>query len=54
MVLMAPGWVRTDMGGPDGRLSIEESVPNLVNVLLSKRERPGLEYLDRMGRTVPW
>ncbi|HEY0181605.1 MAG TPA: SDR family NAD(P)-dependent oxidoreductase [Rhodopila sp.] len=54
MVLMAPGWVRTELGGPEARLSIEESVPNLVNVLLSKRERPGLEYLDYLGRTVPW
>jgi len=25
-----------------------------VNTLLSKRGKPGLEYLDRMGRTVPW
>jgi len=54
LVLMAPGWVRTEMGGPDARLSIDESVPNLVNVLLKKRGNPGLEYLDYQGRTVPW
>jgi len=53
-VLTAPGWVRTELGGPDARLTIEESVPSLVNVLLAKRERPGLEYLDYLGRTVPW
>lgn len=54
MVLMAPGWVRTDMGGPDGRLSIEESIPNLVRTLLSLQGKPGLQYLDYLGRTVPW
>ncbi|MGA8258923.1 MAG: SDR family NAD(P)-dependent oxidoreductase [Arenicellales bacterium] len=54
MVVMAPGWVRTALGGPDARLSIEESIPSLVNVLLAKRETPGLQYLDYLGRTVPW
>jgi NAD(P)-dependent dehydrogenase (short-subunit alcohol dehydrogenase family) len=53
-LLMAPGWVRTSLGGPGARLTIEESVPNLVEVLLAKRDRPGLEYLDYLGRTVPW
>ncbi|KML20915.1 MULTISPECIES: SDR family oxidoreductase [Burkholderia] len=54
MVLMAPGWVRTELGGPDARLTIEESVPSLVDVLVAKRARPGLEYLDYLGRTVLW
>jgi NAD(P)-dependent dehydrogenase (short-subunit alcohol dehydrogenase family) len=54
MVLMAPGWVRTELGGPKARLSIEESVPNLVNTLLKKQGKPGLEYLDYLDRTVPW
>jgi NAD(P)-dependent dehydrogenase (short-subunit alcohol dehydrogenase family) len=54
MALIAPGWVRTDLGGPEGRLSIDESVPGVVNVLLDKQGRPGLEYLDYRGQTVRW
>lgn len=54
LVTMAPGWVRTDLGGPEGRLSIDESIPSLVKVLLEKHGKPGLEYLDYLGRTVPW
>ncbi|HTH75251.1 MAG TPA: SDR family NAD(P)-dependent oxidoreductase [Trinickia sp.] len=54
MVLIAPGWVRTELGGPEGRLSIDESVPGVVNVILTKMGRPGLEYLDYRGRTVRW
>jgi NAD(P)-dependent dehydrogenase (short-subunit alcohol dehydrogenase family) len=54
MVLMAPGWVRTELGGPDARLTIEESIPHLVTTLLATHGNPGLRYLDYLGRTVPW
>jgi NAD(P)-dependent dehydrogenase (short-subunit alcohol dehydrogenase family) len=53
-VLMAPGWIRTDLGGPGAPFTIEESVPLVVDVLLSRLGKPGLEYLDRFGQTVPW
>jgi hypothetical protein len=51
---MAPGWVRTEMGGPDARLSIEESIPNLVNTIEAQQGRGGLQYLDYLGKVVPW
>ncbi|CAL9637185.1 SDR family NAD(P)-dependent oxidoreductase [Streptomyces sp. enrichment culture] len=53
-VLMAPGWIRTALGGPDAPYTVEETVPLLVDVLLSRLGSPGLAYLDRFGRTVPW
>nr|WKF60552.1 C-factor [Paraburkholderia busanensis] len=54
LLLMAPGWVRTDMGGPQARLSIEESIPNLLNTIDAYAGRSGLHYLDYLGKVVPW
>ncbi len=54
LLLMAPGWVRTDLGGPQARLSIEESIPNLANAMDAQAGKAGLQYLDYLGRKVPW
>lgn len=54
LVLMAPGWIRTALGGPNAPLSAEEAIPKVVDTLLAERGRPGLRYVDREGHTVPW
>jgi NAD(P)-dependent dehydrogenase (short-subunit alcohol dehydrogenase family) len=54
LLLMAPGWVKTELGGPNARLTIEESVPNLVTTVDAQRGKAGLQYLDYLGRTVAW
>jgi NAD(P)-dependent dehydrogenase (short-subunit alcohol dehydrogenase family) len=54
LLLMAPGWVKTELGGPGARLTISESIPNLVTTIDAQRGRAGLQFLDYLGHTVAW
>jgi NAD(P)-dependent dehydrogenase (short-subunit alcohol dehydrogenase family) len=54
LLLMAPGWVQTELGGPGARLTIDESIPNLVTTIDAQRRRPGLQFLDYLGQTLAW
>ncbi|MFJ9417253.1 SDR family NAD(P)-dependent oxidoreductase [Streptomyces sp. NPDC101227] len=54
LLLMDPGWVRTELGGPDADLSVEESVPGVVETIERHHGQPGLHFLDYQGQIVPW
>ncbi len=54
MLLVSPGWVRTDMGGPDASLSVEESTAAIVQMVEESRGKPGVRFVDRFGQVVPW
>lgn len=54
LLLMAPGWVRTGLGGPGAMLEIGESIPPLIDTVDAQYGTPGLQYLDRHGAPVPW
>jgi NAD(P)-dependent dehydrogenase (short-subunit alcohol dehydrogenase family) len=54
LLLMAPGWVKTDMGGSEAKFSIEEVIPQLVDTMIAQEGKKGLQYLDRFGRAVRW
>ncbi|GGD51475.1 SDR family oxidoreductase [Pseudoxanthomonas indica] len=54
VVALHPGWVRTDMGGPQAALTPQESVAALLTLL----QKAGLEqsgsFLDWQGDPLPW
>jgi len=54
LALVDPGWVKTDMGGEDATLTIEESIPHVVDHLTNLEGKPGLRYFNYKGETVPW
>ncbi len=51
---LSPGWVRTDMGGPEAELAPEHSVAAMIGVIERAGEEAAGEFLDLEGRTLPW
>jgi NAD(P)-dependent dehydrogenase (short-subunit alcohol dehydrogenase family) len=54
LLLMAPGWVQTDLGGPAAPLTIGQSIPGVADTIDAQAGKGGLQYLDYQGRTVRW
>jgi NAD(P)-dependent dehydrogenase (short-subunit alcohol dehydrogenase family) len=54
LLLMAPGWVQTDLGGPAAPLTIGQSIPGVADTIEAQAAKGGLQYLDYQGQTVRW
>jgi NAD(P)-dependent dehydrogenase (short-subunit alcohol dehydrogenase family) len=54
VVLMHPGWVKTDMGGEAAPLDVATSVRGMADVIASHAGKPGVSYVDYAGHTLPW
>ncbi|MBU2648595.1 SDR family oxidoreductase [bacterium] len=53
-IVMHPGWVRTDMGGPSAPLSVEESVRGMMDVIRNLSLQQHGSFLTWRGDTHPW
>jgi len=42
-LIIGPGWVRTDMGGPDAFLDVETSMRAVVDTIIAQSGKPGLQ-----------
>ena len=49
-----PGWVRTDMGGPNADISPEESVTGMKKVIDRLTPADSGKFLTYSGETLPW
>ena len=50
---VCPGWVRTDMGGPDATLSVEEGARGIVWAATLPEDGPSGGFF-RHGEPIPW
>lgn len=54
VLLVHPGWVKTDMGGPDAPLSAEQSVSDLVKLFDALNPALSGHFLNHDGQQIPW
>ncbi len=53
-LILHPGWVRTDMGGPHGEISVEESAKMLCKILDNCDMSDSGKFFDIDGSVIPW
>jgi len=51
---VAPGWVRTDLGGTSAPLDIETSVRGVLAAMRARLGTPGLVFVDHRNQLLPW
>lgn len=54
VLLMHPGWVRTDLGGRRATLNVDTSTRGMVAVVEARLGQRGCAFIDYTGATVPW
>jgi NAD(P)-dependent dehydrogenase (short-subunit alcohol dehydrogenase family) len=54
ILAMAPGWVRTDMGGPNAVLDVETSVLGMADTIAAREGTGGVSYVNYLNEVLPW
>ncbi len=53
-LLLHPGWVKTDMGGPYAEITTRESVTSLFNIIENASLDDSGSFFDIDGTMIPW
>lgn len=54
VITLHPGWVRTDMGGPNGLIDVDESVAGMKRQIDKLTIRTTGQFIAYDGKKIPW
>jgi NAD(P)-dependent dehydrogenase (short-subunit alcohol dehydrogenase family) len=54
LILFHPGWVQTDMGGPNAQIGAEESVAGMRRLIEALTPERSGAFVDYRGAPIPW
>lgn len=54
VAVLHPGWVRTDMGGPEAAIEASESVTGMRAVIAGLKESDSGRFFNYEGTKIPW
>ena len=54
VISLHPGWVRTDMGGPNALISVNESINGMMSVISNTNIKNSGQFLNYDGSEIPW
>ena len=54
VAVLHPGWVRTDMGGPNGLIDTKTSVGGMVQVIRNLNLESSGVFFNYDGNVIPW
>ena len=54
LITLHPGWVRTDMGGPNGLIDADESVAGMKHQIDKLSMKTSGQFIAYDGKKIPW
>jgi len=54
VISLHPGWVQTEMGGPNAEISTEQSVAGLKSILQTAGPAQSGQFIEFDGNSIPW